>query len=166
MRLCLILAIVLAGCVRAQAPEALPAGPTSLAPPEPEREPMREGLSEDSRIDAERVASATFFALGGVGVTGDPTPEYEALVAIAGRDDAVPALLWLAVHASPAGQLLALVALQELAPEQAAPHLDHLRADERTVYYLSGCIGTQSTVGEIVADIAAGTLCAGTCLSR
>lgn len=134
----------------------LAAGTAAGGPPR--ATPVAAALSKETASDLKALTAVDSFAVGGVGVAGTISRGEELTRAIAARPDAIAALEQAATSKNPAARVYAYWALRELDPdpqrvERLAANLGNDRAQ---VAAFSGCMQYQSTVAELVAEIANG----------
>jgi len=115
-------------------------------------------VSKETAADLKALEAVDSFAVGGVGVAGTMSPGEKLTRAIAARPDAVAAFAQLATGKNPAARVYAYWALRELDPDpkRVSGLATHLGKDRAEVSAFSGCMHYQSTVAELVAEIASG----------
>ena len=115
-------------------------------------------LSKETSSDLKAFAAVDSFAVGGVGVAGTTSRGEELARAIAARPDAIAAFEVLATGDNPAARVYAYWALRELDPDQkrVGRLSTRLQGDRSKVPAFSGCMRYESTVAELVAEVASG----------
>ncbi len=134
----------------------LAAGSAAGGPPR--GTPVTAALSKETASDLKALAAVDSFAVGGVGVAGTMSPGEKLTRAIAARPDALAAFEQVSAGKNPAARVYAYWALRELdADAKRVERLaTSLRTDRAQVPAFSGCMRYESTVAELVAEIANG----------
>ena len=134
----------------------LAAGSAAGAPPG--TKPVTVALSKETASDLKALAAVDSFAVGGVGVAGTMSPGEKLTRAIAARPDALAAFEQVASGTNPAARVYAYWALRELDPDAKRVErlASNLGKDRAQVPAFSGCMRYESTVAELVAEIANG----------
>jgi hypothetical protein len=134
----------------------LAAGSAAGGPPGPT--PVTAALSKETAADLKALAAVDSFAVGGVGVAGMMSPGEKLTRAIAARPDAVAAFEQVAAGKNAAARVYAYWALRELDPDAKRVErlATDLRKDRAQVPAFSGCMSYESTVADLVAEIANG----------
>lgn len=119
---------------------------------------MASALSKETVSDLKALAAIDSFAVGGVGFAGTISVGEKLTRAIAARPDAVTALEQVATGTNPAARVYAYWALRELDPDPKRVEglLTRLSKDRAQVSAFSGCMRYESTVADLVAEIANG----------
>jgi hypothetical protein len=111
----------------------------------------------ESTTAGNTLGEASYFALGPVSIGAFMSPGERDLRDILKRDDATVQLEAILPHASPAGQLYALLGLKLHDPAAYERAVKALRKDDPEIDVRQGCGGEKKSFHSVAADIRNGT---------
>jgi hypothetical protein len=115
-------------------------------------------LSVAGRAAYQKLLGAKLFSIGGIGYSGVISPYEKALRTLLKEENAVEACRWLLREARPAGRLFALYGLRLTDRETFQREADTYKRSAESagiVRTMSGCIGGERSIREVIGDIEA-----------